>query len=166
MKKSLLRIMAFLCIFSLLTVSFVNAEGGYGDNSGSIKDPIEREYNVSELVATSLETKGKYVTENYCKISYSADSISLGDSCTLTATPKDDSYRFVGWKNEEGEILSTDKTYTHTFNDTGILTAAFQTDVILDIDFDSGDYQPAYGNNMELKTDGDNKYMRYHSNYT
>lgn len=165
MKKSLLRIMAFLCIFSLLTVSFVNAEGGYGDNSGSIKDPLEREYNVSELVETSLETKGRYVSENYCKISYSVDSISSGESCTLTATPKDDSYRFVGWKNEEGEILSTDETYTHTFNNIGTLTAAFQTDVIMDIDFDSGDYQPANLDTMQLVADGDNKYMRYHSNY-
>ena len=53
-----------------------------------------------------------------------AGNYSEGTDCTLTATAND-GYTFVNW-TENGEVVSTDATYTFTVTQNRILTANFQ----------------------------------------
>lgn len=92
---------------------------------------VDLDHNLIDLVSTStnvgtLKFEAIFTEENWYTITATTDNESLGtvsqtpnngkvyhdETATLTAIPDGDCIAFVGWKNEEGTIVSTDLSYT------------------------------------------------------
>lgn len=56
----------------------------------------------------------------------SAPTAKYGESITVTANEPAEGKEFVGWQDESGKIVSTEKSYTFTVNGDTTLTAVYE----------------------------------------
>lgn len=90
---------------------------------------IYEEYSLSELrggdsvtVTTKVQGQGAVSKSN---------NVMPGTEVTIVATAAE-GYEFKGWKNEDGEIVSTDPSYTFIVNEDCKLTAVFEIKQVVD----------------------------------
>ena len=51
-----------------------------------------------------------------------------GTTVTVSVTKTNAGYKFIGWKNSSGIVISTENNYSFTFNESTLLTAYFETE--------------------------------------
>ncbi len=163
MKKICCCFISLILIMSISLCSFVSG-AGYGDNFGSVDDSFVDVSNIKTYVSTALEKTGRFIDSeaNFGKIVASSDFIVEGENITLCAEPALN-YKFLEWRDSQNNRISTDEELTYNFADGNKITAVFTTDMILEINFDDGTYTNSHSERGVLKTEGNNKYMKFTS---
>ncbi len=86
-------------------------------------------YEISSLSSELSSSSNKEVFYEVIVINGTGSNnhVLEGDLVTITADKEEEGSKFVGWKDEEGNIVSTNKTYTFSCNKSVTLTAVYET---------------------------------------
>ena len=131
------------------TAYFYLKINGYGTNSGSYTIAAKRESPTYVINASANPSNGGTVS--------GSGSYNYGSYCTLTATSSD-GYIFVNW-TENGNVVSTESTYSFTVNGNRSLVANFLEDPRCSLVFDLFDsYGDGWNGNKLTVSHSDGSY--------
>lgn len=119
------------CSFYGQTVSGASVQG-HNCSSPSSVSPTQRNFIPKTTFVYEAGSGTKYQVSAYSNpedagVITGAGKYNEDSECTLTATPSAAAYYFINWTDEEGEVVSTDATYTFTVTKDVTYTANFGT---------------------------------------